>query len=160
MTKINKRAVAQLLIILLLIVLVVFLAGDPIEKVRPLESKPRFKDAPFSTREGMKEARIGKSGSPPEAPKAVIEPLSHSGWVNQGAYEVFGEVKNVGAATGRDVSAAVTLKDAEWNTLGHADALIDRPRLAPGEKSAFKVRFRTKQPDDVKGYVLIVTISR
>ena len=90
----------------------------------------------------------------PEQDKAVIFPI-HSSWVNHGVYEVFGEVENIGKATGKNIRTRITFKDISWFTrLAVVETPIDRTTLAPGQKSSFRARY-AGNPENVGSYVLM-----
>ena len=89
-----------------------------------------------------------------EQEKAVIFP-THSSWVSNGVYEVFGEVENIGKATGRNIKTRVVFKSPSWFTrLAVVETPINRTTLAPGEKSSFRARY-PGDPNKVGGYVLM-----
>lgn len=163
----NRRAVIQVLIILLLVLLLVFWAlGAPGSRKRivrrgvPNAGKVETDNARMPLDETVLEKDEEMSQAPPEEKKPVTEAVSHSGWVNNGAYEVFGEVKNVGNNTARQVKARVIFKNGKWERLGEVENLVDNPTLAPGQKSGFKVVFKTGDPKTVGSYVLLFTVAR
>ena len=161
----NKRAVIQVLIILILIILLAFgaLAGLFKQRtaVRRINPKTGKVDTNVKLRadQTMLEEKEEASKAPPEENKAIVEAVSHSGWVNNGSYEVFGQVENVGNATARQVKAHVIFKDVQWAKVGETERLIDIPTLAPGAKSGFRVALKTNNPNQVRSYVLLFTLA-
>ena len=159
----NKRSLLQVIIIIILLLLLAFWgfsalqggAREIVWKNRPKQGK--FEDAPLSTNQTLREEPIEPSNSPPEQLKPILRPVSHSGWLNQGVYEVFGEIENEGLATARQVKAKAILKDGDWRRLAELETLVDRPTLAPGQKSKFKVVFRGKDAKKVGSYVLMTS---
>ena len=163
----NRRAVIQVLIILLLVLLLAFWAlGEPggqkktVKRITPKLGKVSTKNVEVPLDETVMEEEEEPSKSPPEEKKPVAEAVSHSGWVKGGAYEVFGEVQNVGNATAHQVTAHVIFKNGKWEKLGEEEALVDRATLEPGGKSAFRVTLKTNAPEQVGSYVLLFKVAR
>lgn len=118
------------------------------------QNEGRFEDAPLSDNQSLMEKEMPDMTSATEQKKAVLFP-THSSWVSNGRYEVFGEVENIGQATGRNIKTRVIFKSPNWFTrLAVVETPIDRTTLAPGEKSSFRARYpgNTK---NVGGYVLM-----
>lgn len=162
----NRRALVQVLIILLLLSLLAFwqLAPAPKKTVKRkviggLTKKEIFQEQKqLYYDENIQEEPQQRSVSPPEQPKAVIKPISHSGWLNpQGKYEVFGMVQNNGEQTAHQVMVTVIFKDVAWRRVGEVSALVDQPTLPPGAKSAFKVVLNNANSKAVGSYVLLTS---
>lgn len=167
MTELNRRAVIQVLIVLLLVLLLAFWALGAIgnhkrivRKGPPETSKIDTGNARIPLDERILDGEEAKSQSAPEEPKPIPQVISHSGWFNNGAYEVFGQVQNVGSVTARQVKAHVIFKNIVWVKLGEVESLIDNPTLAPGQKSNFKVAYKGGDAEDVRTYVLLFTVAR
>lgn len=162
----NRRGVATALILLLLSLLLVWQVTRPSPPVpkKPPVVKPKvsLEDKSVPAEEKVVEPPQPEPVAQPEEPKAIVELINHSGWVGKsGNYEVFGEVKNTGQAVAREVAVRVTFKDAAWQLVGEASAPANRPTLAPGEKSAFKVVLPQRdRAARVGSYVAIVTVRR
>ncbi len=162
----NRRVVKEIIVILLLILLLIFgaLSQPGGQKIRKGDDKPTrdvaSDDLPISNDASVVENAIEKSDSSPEENKAITEAFSHSGWLNNGAYEVFGVVENVGTITARQVTARVIFKSNDWKRLGEVQALVNNPTLVPGARSDFKVFYRGRDAADVKTYVLLFQIAR
>jgi len=162
---VRVRKVVQPVVILLL-VLLAFWGCDqitnretPIKRTGP-ETKGGFSDAPVSPNQTLMEDEMAEMTSPTKQPKAVIMPTSHSSWVKNGVYEVFGEAENVGKATGNRIRARVIVKSPGWRErLKTVETLIDRSTLAPGQKSSFRVRFDGVDPNDIGSYVLMMIVE-
>lgn len=162
----NRRALVQVLIILLLLSLLAFwqLAPAPKKTVKRkvvggLSKKEIFQEQQrLYYDENIQEEPQQRSISPPEQPKATIKPISHSGWVNQqGKYEVFGMVQNNGEQVAHNVMVTVIFKDLAWQRVGEASALVNQPTLPPGAKSAFKVVLNNGDGKAVGSYVLLTS---
>ena len=166
MTKLNRRAVIQVLIVLLLVLLLAFWAlgksGNQRRIVHqgPPEAKVTTENAQVPLDETVLEAPEEMSQAPPEQQKPIPQAVSHSGWFNNGAYEVFGQVQNVGNITARRVRAHVIFKNIVWVKFGEVESLIDNPTLAPGQKSNFKVAYKGSGAKDIRTYVLLFTVAR
>ncbi len=161
----KKRSIVQLLVVLLLVLLLAFAAAqwmmDDGER-RVTTGGPKdggFEPAPLSKNQTILEEPIVDPGSPTQQPKHILRPISHSGWVNGDVYEVFGEIENEGVITARGIRLRVHFKDAKWRRLGIVEVPIDRPTLAPGERSSFRVIFRDGNPNLVGEYILM-TLTR
>lgn len=153
------------MIVLLLGLLLAFgILGNLKQKVTRREVTPRLgknvSEAPVGPGESVMEEPVEPIKNPPEEAKPVIESLSHSGWVNNGAYEVFGEAQNNGNRVARQVKANVLFKNGSWEKVGEASAFVNSPTLAPGQKTAFKVVFRTREPDKIGSYVILFSVVR
>lgn len=163
---INRRVVKEVIIILLLILLLIFGAlsqpGGPKTVVdgakggRDIASD----DLTISSDASVVEKAIEESDSPPEENKAIAEVVSHSGWHNNGGYEVFGVVENVGTLTARQVTARVIFKGNNWRRLGEVQTLVDNPTLVPGARSDFKVVYTGRDVAQAKTYVLLFQVAR
>lgn len=162
----NRRALIQVLIILLLLSLLAFwqLAPAPKKVVKKkviggLSKKEIFKEQTnLRYDENILEAPQQKSVSPPEEPKIVIKPMSHSGWINpQGKYEVFGVVENKGENIARGVTVTIIFKDSAWRRLAEVSSLVEQPTLRPGEKSPFKIVLSSVNGNSVASYVILTT---
>lgn len=162
----NRRALAQILIILLLLALLVFwqLAPPPKQIIKRkvvggLSKKEIFQEQKnLYYDENVLEKPQQKSVSPPEEPKPVIKPVSHSGWINpEGKYEVFGMVQNNGEETAYGVTVTVIFKDLSWRRVGEVSSLVANPTLRPGERSAFKVVLAKADGRAVGSYVILTT---
>jgi hypothetical protein len=162
----NRRALIQVLIILLFLSLIAFwqLAPAPKKTVKRkviggLSKKEIFRrQQRLYYDENVQEEPQQHSVSPPEQPKATIKPISHSGWINpQGKYEVFGMVQNNGEHLAHQVMVTVIFKDLAWQRVGEVSALVDQPTLPPGAKSAFKVVLNNADGKAVGSYVLLTS---
>ncbi len=162
----NRRVAVEVLIVLLLVLLLVFMAlSKPQKRTRIDGDAPKTSGVPTDDLSvpldaTIREEPIDPADSPPEENKAIAEVLTHSGMVNEGTYEVFGVVENVGEITARQVTAVVTFKSIKWKLLGKKQTLVDRPTLAPGEQSRFRVILKTDNARDVASYVLLFTVVR
>ncbi len=161
----NRRAVIQVLIILLLILLLAFGALAGLFKKKPTvrHDRPKYgrveTDVKLRPDQTIADEKEETAKAPPEEHKAIIEVISHSGWVKGKSYEVFGQVQNVGNATGRQIKAHVIFKGTDWIKLGETERLIDIPTLAPGAKSDFKTALSISDPKQVRTYVLLFTLG-
>ncbi len=119
------------------------------------QETPGFEDAPLSSNQSIFEREMEELRSATEQEKAVIMPISHSSWINNGVYEVFGEVENIGERPGRNILTRIIYKDPTWFTrLAVVETPVDRPTLAPGQTSAFRSVYRGN-PRHVGSYVLM-----
>jgi len=160
----NRRALIQVLIVLLLILLLAFgaIAGlfnqdRTSRRGNPKTGKTKTNKADLSTDEGLLEDEDELSKSLPEEAKPIVNAVSHSSWTNNGGYEVFGQVENIGNATGRQIKAHIIFKDVDFQTIGEKEELIDIPTLGPGDRSGFKVTYKTGSPERIRSYVVIIT---
>ena len=165
----RRTTIALIMLLLLLLSLVVLAVTRPpfinIEKTSPppeptgkLPSE-RFRDSPVD--DGKPPLPEGEEGSLTEEPKAIIRVINHTGWLNEGIYEVIGEVENTGALIARGVSFHVIFKDGLFKTLVEVDEPADRTTIGPGDKSTFKIKLNDKNKSDIVGsYVIVPQIER
>ena len=162
----NRRVVKEIIIILLLILLLIFGAlSQPSGPKTVVDGGKGGRDVSSddpdtSTDATIVEDAIEKSNSAPEENKAIVETVTHSSWFNNGVYEVFGVVENVGNITARQVTARVIFKGDNWKRLGEIQTLVDNPTLVPGTRSDFKVIYTGSDAAQAKTYVLIFELVR
>jgi len=157
---VNRSTIIRLAIVVVLLLLLFWGCTrggiGPKTEVRRTgpQNEGRFEDAPLSGNQGRMEREVDETTSAAEQEKAVIHP-THSSWIDNGVYEVFGEVENIGKATGKNIRTRVIFKNPSWFTrLAVVETPIDRPTLAPGQKSSFRARY-SGNPNNVGGYVLM-----
>lgn len=130
--------------------------------VKPKSSGPAsLEDTVTPNDEGMAAPPETEGEVATEEQKAIIGVTNHSGWINNGYYEVFGEIENTGQKTGRGISLHVLFKDGNFVTLATVDGPADQPVLRPGEKSSFKIILKNKDKSILVGsYVVLPQMTR
>ncbi len=166
----RRTTIALVMLLLLLIALVALAATRPpiikevveLEKVPDEDGRlpgPRYRNSPVD--DGKLPLPVGDEGSLTEEPKAIIRVINHTGWLNEGIYEVIGEVENTGALIARGVSFHVIFKDGSFRTLVEIDGPADKTIIGPGDKSTFKIKLNDKEQSEIVGsYVIVPQLDR
>lgn len=163
----NRRLVYSLILLFLLILLLVGEANlwppKRIAKKSPDTSKSdlSLQATKIPLDEGIAAPPETEGESASEQPRAVVIILNHSGWMNDGHYEVFGAVQNTGQLTARGVSLHVIFKKGDFQTITAVNGPADQTVLRPGQKSKFKVVLSSKSlSSEVHSYVILPQLER
>jgi len=166
---VNRRTtIALIMLLLFLLSFVVLIATrPPIINVVEIPSDPEPSGKLSTETDRMTPLDDGKppikdyKGSLTEEPKAIIRVINHTGWLNEGIYEVIGEVENTGALIARGVSFHIIFKDGLFRTLIEVDGPADKTTIGPGDKSTFKIKLDDKEKSELVGsYIVVPQIKR